>query len=310
MTVLSFVILGCSGKEVVSSSEAAQPILQEVLTSNYDDEIVPIGDIDTHPLIQSYFGWYTHLLSPSGEPVMILAQSEVSRAHIMHVRNHLAFGLVEPSSSGLFDFDGVFNEMANNKASILMFEGPAQETAAISDGLLDLDWQVEALLLEDTVLPGSSAWLNNDHIDLSLSTVYSLLFQTGWNAVDTSLQNEMIDQSNSAIDGGVWQPVQSEQESGSVQSRVAAYFSQLVSIDFGHWQHTDEPWDGEWTLNSRSAISDSHPDGFGLIRSLVPEYYTPEVILDSELAQSITMLYDSGRPESAKSQYWLSLIHI
>ena len=57
-----------------------------------------------------------------------------------------------------------------------MLEGPAQETAAISDGLLDLDWQVEALLLEDTVL-GSSAWLNNDHIDLSLSTVYRSCFK-------------------------------------------------------------------------------------------------------------------------------------
>ena len=40
----------------------------------------------------------------------------------------------------------------------------------------------------------------------------------------------------------------------------------------------------------------------------MPEYYTPEVILDSELAQSITMLYDSGRPESAKSQYWTDVV--
>ncbi|MGC6507570.1 MAG: hypothetical protein ACON4U_04095 [Myxococcota bacterium] len=308
MMTIILLFIGCSNKpfDVISGKE--QPILEDVLISNYEDGIVPIDDIETHPLVQDHFSWYTHLISPNGSPVMILAQIGASRAHILQVRNHLEFGLMDHGIDDTIEMDLLFDTVADNQATILLFDELANESAAASDGILDLDWWVYSQLLEDTVLPGSDGWLNNDAVDLTLSSVYRLIVQTGWSALHSNFQNQLLARSNQAIVSGLWQPNSSEQSNWSAPEQSSIYLSQLVGIDFGHWSHSTDPWSGSWSINNRTAILEADPEALELLRSLVPEFYTQVIMLEAELSQSVSLTFDSNRPESAKSQYWIDVM--
>ena len=63
-----------------------------------------------------------------------------------------------------------------------------------------------------------------------------------------------------------------------------------------------------WSINNRAAILEADPEALELLRSLVPEFYTQVIMLDAELSQSVSLTYDSNRPESAKSQYWIDVM--
>ena len=141
----------------------------------------------------------TPIDKPNGSPVMILAQIGASRGHILQVRNHLEFGLMDHGIDDSIEMDLLFDTVADNQATILLFD---ELLMGVLQLLMAYWTSIVGLFAVEDRAPKGDGWLNNDATDLTLSSVYRLIVQTVWSALHSNFQNQLLARSNQAIVNG------------------------------------------------------------------------------------------------------------
>jgi hypothetical protein len=309
--MIALFVLLFSCKDAVTKDNASNvPIQQDVLTYNYDDELVPIEDIDVHPLIKEHFSWYTHILSPSRDPVLILSQDGVSRYQIIRIRQILEFYLTpRPDLDESIDQDAIFDAMASNKAAVLFFDDVESQERAVSEGLLELDFEPVLTHGNENIVEGSQEWQNSPPKERTMSTLYTLVYTTGIQSALSGLDEDISSLAENALENGTWQESESIYSEWSDDNALGALFiSQLLSIDYGHWGDEPTAWNGSFEFVDREGFQAALPEAFSQIRAIFPSYIDHDIFVDEGFNGSFTLNTTPDVSWSTKSQYFLNVI--
>lgn len=309
--MIALLVLIFSCKEAVTKENTSNvPIQQDVLTYNYDDELVPIEDIDVHPLIKEHFSWYTHILSPSRDPVLILSQGGVSRDQIIRLRQTLEFYLIpRPDLDQRIDQDAIFDAMAKNKAAVLFFDDVESQEQAVSEGLLELDFNPVLTHGDENIVEGSQDWQNSPPKERTLFTLYTLVYKTGIQSALPDLDAEIRTLAENAMDNGIWQESENTYSEWSDDNALGALFiSQLLSIDYGHWGDEFTAWDGAFTFVDRAGFQSELPEVFSQFRAIFPIYIDHDILVHEDFDGSFTLNLTQDLSWTTKSQYFLNVI--
>ena len=96
---------------------------EDIHLYTYEDRIAPTTDINgLHVVLQENFRLYTHLVAPNEQYVHLLGQDAVSQAQLIRARSILEFYLTDREGLAYGNKQEVFNAMAENEATLLIFD--------------------------------------------------------------------------------------------------------------------------------------------------------------------------------------------
>ena len=154
---------------------------QVEITSEQNSGNISVIDImaipDSFPRkIKNAFNRYTQVIAPNGKAINIFAQTDITNAQILHARDVLVFYLTDvPNSTYGADKSVVANQMANNKATLMLLGG--------SDGDREPPrLNAQPLYATELIVEGTDAYINNDyenHRDATFEEILHLVHDTG-----------------------------------------------------------------------------------------------------------------------------------
>ena len=260
-----------------------------------------------------YYSKYIEYVAPNGKPIKILAQDKVSDEQLMYTYSILEFYLTSLDANG---YNGVANQMANNKAILVMPNG--------SDG----STKQEALMGQpqyqnETANVGSKWYVENDysHRDSSFEEIFHLVHQTGVGMVknkqaapelsqkiEAAMKNALPKDQKDWGKKGLWginakeSLLEWKAEEGSLE---AEYIICVIDSYYGMWEAFDGNGAlyGEYACKSRSDLSKKDTKGLEIIKSMLPSSITSIMRIDPSFKGTFFMNLNEKASYTFKSQY-------
>ena len=270
----------------------------------YEDQIAPVQDINgLHPTLQDNFALYTQLTAPNGQYLHLLAQAGVQQKQLIRARSILEFYLTDRETLEYGDKTTVFNAMADNEATLLIFDTESTAEQLIEGELGDLDLFFQDLYATESLVEGSSLWLDGSQRDASFEEIFHLVHGAGIDVAWPALAEQIDVVAQQAFEAGIWTPEQEQLDEWAAEDSVGKeYIISVIDVYYGLWAHQETALYGEYQPSTRVALQEEDPQGIALIESLLPATLDYEVRIDDEF----TGVFDSGTSEDwgFKSQYF------
>ena len=261
--------------------------------------------------ISDIFNRYTWLDAPGGKAIHIFAQDGVSAAQVKKARDVMANYLL--SIPGGYDKAALSNQLANNQASLFIFNSQDASETAFSGALGDhaLAQHGQDLYSTELFVEGDSRYLNRQFRDASYEEVLHLVQGHGLAQSDKTLQADIVRQADLALMDNVWNPEteqiaewRAETDATGNNSVSYEYLAAATEAYYGLWAHLEEGMDG-YTGYNRELQMQVDPEGIRLIQTLFASEVLTVMDIDSSLpaGQTFTMTYDSALPYTQQSRY-------
>lgn len=274
-------------------------------------------------VVRRNFNRYTQVIAPNGKAINIYAQDKITDAQIIQARNTLLFWLTDVTGSVYgADKTAVANQMADNKAELMLLNGSDGDRNPPNLG-------AQTLYETELVVPGSSAYINNDyenHRDATFEEILHLVHDTGI-GVDgrntragalPAFQQEIRAATNNAIANNyhIWPMLAADDsdtknwldELSQENSLSQEYLAAVIDSYYGLWAAFDEADAGMWGMyiaKTRNDIQNKDPMGWALMGKFFSPYLTYNAQLDPSFNSTFTMTFDANTPYTHKSQYLL-----
>ncbi|MBL4653627.1 MAG: hypothetical protein JKY53_12315 [Flavobacteriales bacterium] len=265
--------------------------------------IIALPD-SAHEDLKKYFSKYTNIIADNGQPIHILAQNEVANDKVRKVVDVLRFYLRNYPSTYGTDKSEIANKMAEQKATIYIFNNEdSGEKAIIKTKNIDLNFQT--LYQEEIMVDGSQEYIGNSFRDATYEEVLHLVQDYGITEILPEYQTQIRAAADEAIAKGYWLSVmipEWEQE-GSIETE---YLATILDVYYGFWQNStnDVAFNGEYFYSSREAIRLGDSDGYSLMDGqFFPPYLDYEISIYSDFQGTFRMAYDTVANYTAKTQY-------
>lgn len=279
---------------------------------------------DSAAQYKQHFCKYTKLSAPNGKPIHFYAQSKITNEQMVRARNVLKFYLTDvPNSEYGADKSAVWNQMANNQATLIMFNG--------SDGDIEVpEINGQTLFETENIVEGSAAYLVNEPRDAAFEEILHLMHDTGI-GVDVSgamkgvlpaYQAEIRAATNNAapsslVSGGngIWASgsmfnswlAELKAEGSLTQEYLAAVIDGYYGLA---GKSSAEGFNDIYAPQTRAEIKTKDPMGWALMgegnnRKYFSEYVTYNARIDPSYQGTFTLTFDENVKYTYKSQYLL-----
>jgi hypothetical protein len=293
MLILSF--FGCNQTGKILSSEIFP---DDVHLYTYEERIAPTTDLyGLHPLLKDNFDLYTNLQASNGGFVHLLSQQGISQAQLIRTRSILQFYLQDrPELIDGIKTD-VFNEMANQEATLLLC---SDEMTGVLNDLDGLGLNYQSIYDSEILVEGSTTWLDNSHHDSSFAKIFTLVYEYGIIVSLPDMVEKIEIASQQAIENGIWSP-----PSMSDRERRIQYLTNLIEVYYGYWGHEESAFDGEYLPHNRDSLLGDDQLGGELIES----FFSPHIDFEVRLDENFTGIFDLQTTEfwGNKTQYFIQV---
>lgn len=307
-------LLGPVATVDAAGAPRAQDGLPFIDVSSAPDRIVALpAEVD--PRIRAVFVNYTKVVAPNGKPIHILAQDGWSRDRIVKARNVLEHILRDvPGSRYGADKRLVANTMAEQRATLVLFNTEPDMRAALRGPLGDLDLAMQDLRANEAPVEGSADYMGHGTRDASFEEVLHLVHDTGIKPALPEMQNDLRRITTAAIEGGLWRANQDD-----LENEPNEYFAAIYDNYLDLWTVAPTVYEGRPIPDGRIPEGTSHfgiyvalgrtglrakdPEGLAILQEFFPPYltYTPQ--LPPEFEGTFTITRDPRLRYTAKSQH-------
>lgn len=272
---------------------------------------------------QSNFCKYTELLAPNGKRIAFYAQNRISNEQLIRARSILEFYLTDlPGSTYGNEKFVVFNQMANNNATMILLNGS-------DDGEPPADGQT--LYETENVVEGSPAYLTNNPRDAAFEEILHLMHDTGIGvdgantqagvAALAPFQLEIRAATENAISPGIitsdaaqlgiWATNEPDwlQELSRENSLTQEYLASVIDTYYGlAGESSAGGFNDIYQPQTRAEIRTTDPMGWALVdgdstRQYFSEYVTYDARIDGTFDGTFTLTFDANTLYTHKSQY-------
>ena len=290
----------------------AQGGLGNIDTSAGVNGIVPLPQ-SVSASVRNRFNRYTKILAPNGNPIHLLAQSNVSDAHLLRARRIMAFYLADfPGSQYGADKSAVANHMANQNACFTYCNSEQSFESAMDSSFGDLDLFVQPLWVAESPLPGSVDYNDNDPRDAAFEEIFHLVHGGGIQPVLTAYQSELVAAAGLGWNngsGGVWTPdLETYQEWAAEGSVSHEYIISVIDVYYGYWAYNYSPgnyvsFDDEYQVNRRQDLAARDPAGLAVLVKFLPPYLGYREVIDPGFSGVFKLIRDPALDYTHKSRY-------
>ncbi|MDG2104792.1 MAG: hypothetical protein P8J91_13665 [Pirellulaceae bacterium] len=266
------------------------------------------------------FDRYVQVIAPSGKPINIFAQKEISDAQIRHVRDVMVHFLSDFPGSEYGSHKGnIADRMAENHAMIMILKG--------TDGQYrEPRIPAQPLFDTETIVEGTPAYMTNDferHRDATLEEVLHCVHDNGIGVdvrnapqgVLPEFQKEIRKATTHAMRAEIWPTASAPEdvadwieELRDEGSLTQEYLASVIDSYYGLWGPFDEDvgmW-GIYVAKTRTDIEAKDPQGYRLMGKFFQPFLSYTAIIDPSMVGTFKMYYDSDSPYTHKSQYLLN----
>ena len=271
-------------------------------------------------LHKKYYSKYIEYIAPNKKPILIIAQDKISDEQLLKVYNILSFYL---SSNISYKKDALANEMANNKAKLLLLNGKDGDFLVPED---ILDGQ-ELYQLEMPTL-GSNWYINNNlnYRDASYEEILHLVHDYGIGTKDNNramplFQNKIFSATMNALPKninrwtkkGLWGLGDENtkawllelKEEGSLEQE---YFASVIDAYYGLWDNYKERgsmW-GFYLPKNKEQMKTMDPLGYELVNAFLSPSLTYMARVDPSFYGTFKIYQDDTKPYTLKSKYLIN----
>lgn len=294
----------------------------------------PIGEIDVSGAAQgivalpasvdarlrAVFDRYTRVLTPSGRPIHILAQSGWRTDQIVRARKVLEHMLAPVPGSRLgADKTAVAEAMADRRATLVLFDDIDALERAFDDGLDEIELGCQDLRANECPVEGDADFMVHDTRDAAFEEILHLVHDYGIRPTlpeyDEALHQAHLDASRR----GLWQAWPDDEPENQRNEYFAAVYDNMLDL----WAVTPRLYEGEiiepgdvpegsshfgaYGANTRARVAELDPVGYALIADFLPLWLTYTVELPPEFEGSFSIMRDEALPYTASSQHLLKV---
>ena len=309
---LLVLVFGMAGMVVICDQGTGQEI-------NSGCKVTAISQLDdTFPeRYRRSFDRYVQVISPSGKPINIFAQKEISDLQLLHVRDVMVHFLTNVSGSRFGEEKGaVANRMAANHAMMMILKG--------SDGeYREPRIPAQPLFATETVVEGTAAYQTNDyerHRDATLEEVLHCVHDHGIGVdvphapegVLKEYQQEIRRATTHAMKNSLWPTATAESEvSDWIEelrdegSLTQEYLASVIDSYYGLWGPFKDPggmW-GIYAAKTRADIQREDPSGYRIVEMFFPDVLTYNPTIDPKFQGTFNLKFNPKEPYTHKSRY-------
>jgi hypothetical protein len=324
-SLIAFSGLGCetrttdSGSETTVEPSAACP---DHLAAGAELGILAVPE-ELESTYGRIFCKYTQVIAPSGGPIRLFAQREVSNEQMLYARGVLELYLEDvPGSRHGADKRAIADKMADNDATLLLLKGHDGEFEIFEDESLWGEIEGQPLYEDEIATPGSPWYIDNvyeGHRDATFEEILHLVHDNGIGidvdhmppGVAPELQSEIRAAQINALEvEGLWAQddrvsdwIEELREEGSLTQE---YLASVVDSYYGLWGAFEEREGGMWgfyVAKTREEIAEKDPLGFELMRAFFNPDLTFEARIDPGFDGIFCMMFDPEIPYTHKSRY-------
>ncbi len=315
--VLSLLLIPGAAAQAVGGLQAEEA-LPFIDVSHAPDRIVALpAEVDA--AIRGVFVNYTKVVAPNGKPIHILAQDGWSRDRIVKARNVLEHILRDvPGSLYGADKRLVANTMADQRATLVLFNTEPDMRAALRGPMRDVDLAMQDLRANEAPVEGSADYMGHGTRDASFEEVLHLVHDTGIKPGLPEMQNDLRRITTAAIERGLWRANQDD-----LENEPNEYFAAIYDNYLDLWSVPPTVYEGrpipdgripEGTSHfgiygalGRAGLRESDAEGLAILQEFFPPYltYTPQ--LPASFEGTFTIAYDPALRYTAKSQHLTSV---
>ena len=270
--------------------------------SNSNLAIIELPD-DSDQIFRNVFNRYSHILTPSGDVIQILAQNEISDESILHVRGILKSYL--NNKSGSFwgnDKANISNAIASTNSLIFILNDLSMVDNIDFQNLLDSGISGVIITDEEIIIEGEINYFNYSVLDKSHRNLFQFIFDNGIQYIMPSFISAIDSAMNHAILNEIYFPLS---ELSFNQQRLR-YATLGLEIYYGHWAHNNENelvGNSEYIYNNRNTLEDGDPLLYAIIDGFFEQNLSSKVHLNQSFSDTFRLNLDTNFIYTNKSQY-------
>ena len=272
----------------------------DISSSNFG--IIDLPD-DSDQIFQNVFDRYSHILTPSGDVIQILAQNEISDESMLHVRGILKSYL--NNKSGSFwgdDKTNISNAIASTNSLIFILNDPGMVDNIDFQNLINSGVSGDIIAAEEIIIEGDTNYINNSTLDKTYQKLFQFIFEYGIQYVMPSFLSSIDSAMVHAISNEIYFPLS---ELSFNQQRLR-YATLGLEIYYGHWAHNNENelvGNSEYIYNNRDTLEDGDPLLYAIIDGFFEENLSCKVHLNQSFSDTFRLNFDTNFTYTNKSQY-------
>lgn len=286
LTLLLIPLGACSGVGVRTVD------LPDVDVSTSPSRVVPLPS--TMPaVLAEVFVSYSKVVAPNGKPIHIFADAGWSEARIVKARKVLEHVLEDaPGARYGGDKTTVANAMADNRATLVLFETEEALEAALSGPLGRIDLGLQDLRANECPIEGSEDYLAHETRDASYEEIIHLVHDYGIKPALPEYHAELVAASDAATARGIWRGWPDDEPENHANEYLGVLYDNYLDL----WWPNPTKYEGipveerggippgqshfgRFHVNSRARLREVDADGYALIEAFFQPYltYTPEL---------------------------------
>ena len=271
--------------------------------SNSNFAIIDLPD-DSDQIFRNVFDRYSHILTPNGDVIQILAQNEISDESMLHVRGILKSYL--NNKSGSFwgdDKANISNAIASTNSLIFILNNFGVVDNIDFQNLINSGVSGEIITAEEIIIEGETNYLNNSVLDKTYRKLFQFIFEYGIQYVMPSFLSAIDSAMNHAILNEIYFPLN---ELSFNQQRLR-YASLGLEIYYGHWAHVNNEnelvGNSEYIYNNRNTLEDGDPLLYAIIDGFFEDNFSFKAYLNQSFSDTFHLKLDTNFTYTNKSQY-------
>lgn len=263
---------------------------------------------------------YSKLVAPNGKPIHIYAQAQISNEQMLRAKSILAFYLENvPTSEYGKNKTAVFNAMANNQATLVMFNGSDNGNPPTGG---------QPLYATEVIIEGSAAYFSGSPRDAAYEEILHLMHDTGIGVdgsgtmtgalpnYQTQIRAAMRDAIPTGIintggaQRGLWASNDKSwlKELKPENSLTQEYLASVIDTYYGLAGKASENGKNDlYQPQTREEIQTQDPKGWALMGNFFNPYVTRNVRLSPQFSGTFEMSLDTSKPYTYKSRFLLNI---
>ena len=285
------------------SGQVPSPVLPYINIDNSDNGIVQLPEnIDS--LFKEVADYYTHVDTPDGDIIPILAQENFSQSQIIHVRDVLNSLLKDvPGASFGNDKSNISNAIGASNAIIFLLNDESEYENSSLLNLYEFGVGGQDLLATEVFPETSNEYIQSSRRNATYEEVLHFVHNYGIKIAEPYMQNLIVEAMQTAIENQVYAPLNDI----SPDDYADEYFALGLECFYGIWAH-DPNSDGfsgdrEYSFINRLQMEQGDPALYRIISEYFGETwnYTPK--LNLMMGASFSMQPDTSLDYTFRSQY-------
>jgi hypothetical protein len=310
LTLLAASFVACS------SERALHVEVPEIDVTDSATGVVPLPPGVPEPL-SNVFVRYTKVVAPNGKPIHVFADAGWSEARIVKARKVLEHILTDaPGTRYGADKSAVANAMADNRATLVLFETEEALEEALAGPLGEVDLGMQDLRANECPIEGGDDYLAHATRDASYEEIIHLVHDYGIKPVLPEYHAELEEASDAATARGIWRGWPDDEPENHANEYLGVLYDNYLDL----WWPNPTLYEGvpvadrggvppgqshfgRYHVNSRTKLREVDPEGYELIEAFFQPHLTYAPALPEDFEGTFSIELDPELRYTSKSQH-------